>query len=142
MITIDQLRHEISVTNCSPLIRKIDVLDNGNIRIGTIFTCQDGSSIDLFIGKNTNVLTDFGTTLSLFSNYGIRITDKIIEIVEEELLYGEEIKFTKGCLQIEIASDLENFIDKLLILVQICIKVSVFIHCTWNRLIKTNGANM
>lgn len=140
MITIDQLR-EISTIKCCSIIREIDVLSNGNIRIGTIFTYQDGSLIDLFIGKDTNVLTDFGTTLSLFSNYGIRITDKIIEIVEEELLYGEEIKFIKGCLQIEIDSDLKNFIDKLLILVQICIKVSIFIHCTWNRLIKTNGAN-
>lgn len=124
---IDQLVKIKNLLQNVSIIKDINIINN-NIRIQTIFLYHDTHYIDIFIPQNKSILTDFGTTISLCYNYYVKID---YDLMKEHFLCNDDIVFENGALCCEVKEDFSNLTEKLLELVQVCIKVSVYIHCVY-----------
>jgi len=121
---------EIDCLRRTSLIKEVDLITNGHVRMETGFFYPDGSSVDLFL-KNENdlfsdidvVLTDFGNSISWLNMLGVdpfksQKKSKIIKNILQTYGIWEE----GGCLECRI--DINSVADGIVRLGQACLRVA------------------
>jgi hypothetical protein len=111
------------------LVRRVDTLPKGHVRIETAFLYPDGSSVDVFLVDDAPLfapgkLSDFGQTTSWLLDVQIRpwLSKKRQRFVEDALrIYGVEQH--GGALEFSLES-LDQLTDGLVKLGQACVRVA------------------
>lgn len=110
------------------LIRGIDRVPKGHMRIETAFTYPDGSSIEVFVPQDglfpTKKLTDMGQTISLLLNMQVKpwMSKKRSAQLDDAIRpYG--VSLNGSALEIGVPSD-EGLAEGMIRLGQACLRVS------------------
>jgi Domain of unknown function DUF1828 len=111
------------------LVRRVDTLPKGHVRIETAFLYPDGSSVDVFLVDDAPLfaprkLSDFGQTTSWLLDVQVRpwLSKKRQRFVEDALrIYGVEQH--GGALEFSLES-LDRLTDGLVKLGQACVRVA------------------
>jgi hypothetical protein len=111
------------------LIRGIDRLPKGHLRIETVFKYPDGSSIEVFVPRDDDLfhsqkLTDMGQTMSLLLNMQVKPwMSKKRSAQLEDALRPYDISLNGAALEARVTRD-EDLPDALIRLCQACLRVS------------------
>ncbi|GAB4196373.1 MAG: hypothetical protein OHK0013_03550 [Sandaracinaceae bacterium] len=114
----------------SSLVRGIDQLEKGHVRLETSFLYPDGASIDLFLENRdpllpAEVLSDFGQTMSWLLDVQVKpwMSKKRQRFLEDALrIY--DVKQQGGALETKLTPDLTNLVDAVVRLGQACVRVA------------------
>jgi hypothetical protein len=128
MSTFDRAHVEAALRDRS-LVRSVDVVPRGHVRIGTSFLYPDGGAIDLFVVAqdplfSTYKLTDLGQTTSWLLDVQVRpwLSKKRQRFVEDALrLYG--VTQSGGAFERPLAS-LDELMQGIVLLGQACVRVA------------------
>lgn len=127
MIDLATVRKQLEANS---LVRSIDQLEKGHMRLETAFLYPDGASIDLFIENRDpllppEALTDFGQTMSWLLDVQVKpwMSKKRQRFLEDALrIY--DVKQQGGALETKVAPDLANLVDAVMRLGQACVRVA------------------
>ncbi|MBI4569175.1 MAG: DUF1828 domain-containing protein [Planctomycetes bacterium] len=125
MITPDRIEQLLKAHS---LVRGIDRVPKGHLRIETAFTYPDGSSIEVFLPSEgtyqVSSLSDMGQTISLLLNMQVKpwLSKKRTALLDDAIKpYGVELK--GAVLEVPLTSD-EALPEAMLRLGQACLRVS------------------
>jgi hypothetical protein len=112
------------------IVRDIDVLPKGHVRLETRFTYPDRSSIDLFIKNPMQtggalVLSDLGQTTNWLSDLLIKPwqSKKRVRFVEDTL-HVLAVQEANGALETDFTMTQESLLDAAVRLAQACVRVA------------------
>lgn len=115
----------------SPLVRSVDILPKGHVRIETIFLYPDGSSVDVFVKEEglfqAHTLSDLGQTMAWLMDVQVKpwTSKKRQRFVEDALrLYNVELK--GGALETGFTPT--RLSDDIVRLGQACVRVSDLLY--------------
>lgn len=126
MIELPQIQHLLSG---HPLVRGVEQLRSGPVRIETAFLYPDGASVDLFVAEDSNLfptprLSDLGQTMSWLLDVQVKpwLSRKRQAFVEDVLrLYSVE---QRGGELLRPLPDLEGLVPGIVSLGQAAVRVS------------------
>jgi len=112
------------------LVRSIDRLPKGHVRLETAFLYPDGASIDLFIRDRDpllepDTLSDLGQTTSWLMDMQVKpwLSKKRTLFVEDALrIY--DVRQEGGALETTLSKNLDNLVDAVVRLGQACVRVA------------------
>ncbi len=127
MIDLAAVQARLGTTS---LVRTVDKLPRGHVRLETAFLYPDGSSIDLFLENRDpllppEVLTDLGQTTTWLLDVQVKpwLSKKRQRFVEDALrIY--DVAQAGGALQTRLDADLTNLPDAVVRLGQACLRVA------------------
>jgi len=111
------------------LVRSIDTVEKGHVRIETVFLYPDGSHVDLFVADDTPLLppsrlSDLGQTMSWLLDVQVRpwLSKKRQRLVEDALrIY--DVEQDGGALVTSLPS-MDELVDGVVRLGQACVRVA------------------
>ncbi len=113
------------------LIRQCDIIQNGMLRMATLFKYPDGAYIDVFLGKTQEllsgwVLTDLGQTTAYLLDLNIKPwTTKRRKQIVSDICKGLEVEQDGGEFKVAIAEDqMADLPQAIVRLSQACIRCS------------------
>lgn len=126
MSLFDEIRHE---SDGHALVRSIDELRSGVVRLETAFLYADGSSVDVFVHRPealfpSLVLTDFGQTTAWLLDVQVKpwLSKRRARFVEDALrLYG--VSQVGGALELALES-VDRLLPGVVQLGQACVRVA------------------
>jgi hypothetical protein len=114
------------------MVRSVDVLPRGHVRIETGFTYPDGGSVDVFVVKGakilqtpTALLSDLGQTTDLLLHHDVKpwsSKKRVVQLEDAVGLYGVDV--SGGALQKEVANSDEALQQGIVELGQACLRMS------------------
>ena len=121
-------------------IGTIDTVPKGHIRINTGFIYPDGSSIDIFLDKNSlthentkPVLTDFGSTLSWLDNMEIDpLGTEAYKIHSANLFHNHNCEFVDGAIRLQL-NTMQELTLGIFHIGQACLRFADFIYTIRTR---------
>jgi len=126
VITVDDIKTRVEG---HALVRGVDLVRKGAVRLETAFLYPDGSSVDVFVQEETPLfkkpkLSDFGRTTAWLLDVQVKpwLSKKRQRFVEDALrIYG--VQQAGGALELSIES-LNQLIDGIVKLGQACVRVA------------------
>lgn len=112
------------------VVRSVDTLPKGHIRLETRFTYPDRSSIDLFVRNPMHtgaklILSDMGQTTNWLSDLLIRSwQSKKRTRFMEDALHALDIRHVNGALETDFGMTQESLMDATVRLGQACVRVA------------------
>lgn len=130
MVNVDEVRRELA---CYPLVRDLDRVASGAVRVETCFVYPDGASVDVFVGHRPNLgpeeappysVTDGGQTIAWLLDVQVKpwLSKKRQAFVDDALrLYG--VRQEGAVLACDLAG-LSGLSDAVVRLGQACVRVA------------------
>ena len=124
-----QLKEIVERVNGHSIVRNVDQLPKGHVRLETMFLYPDGSSVDVFVPDTDSLfplttLTDLGQTTEWLMNVQVKpwMSKKRQRLLEDAIrLYG--VKLEGGALETALPS-LDGLMDSVVRLGQACVRVA------------------
>lgn len=117
------------------MVKTVDILPKGHIRIQTGFLYPDGSSVDVFIVNDPrepllppSKLSDLGQTMAFLLNHDVKpwsSKKRRVQLEEAVSLYG--VNLAGGALEKPISNTQESLSQAILLLGQACLRMSDFL---------------
>jgi len=132
------LKEATTLLNGNPLIEAVDEVPRGHLRLASAFRYPDGSTVDLFIVRQRDLLsdvapltlTDFGNTFLWLDQLDIRpLKSARRKQLTQDVLETYEISQTRGALFCSV--DKKNLLPGLIRLGQACLRIAdlIFTQC-------------
>lgn len=126
MPTLDEILHDLC------MVREIDRVQRGHVRMETKFKYPDGGSIDLFVKHShpdlflaTRTLTDFGQTMSWLADMQVRpAQSKKRQRFVDDALRVLDVKQNGGALECDFEVAHDSLEDAVIRLGQACVRVA------------------
>jgi len=126
MISLADIRKTLE---CKSLVREVDQLPTGHVRIETTFRYPDGGSIEVFVLERDrlfppSIISDLGQTTAWLFDMQIKpwLSKKRQAFVEDVLhIYG--VRQNGGALELDFKS-LDELESKVVVVAQACLRIS------------------